>query len=70
MSDRKFLLWIRDRLVRRFGDDPNVDFVWKLEAIAMSLSEDRYTPNAIGEHPPLGIFPASDRKVPALSEPS
>lgn len=34
VNDRQFLIWLRDRLVNRYGESPNVDFVRKLEAIA------------------------------------
>lgn len=61
-SDRNFLLWIRDRLTLEFKDNPNMDFIWKLEAIAMALPEDQYTPNIMGEHPdsPDRVVKAAD----------
>lgn len=63
-NDRNFLLWIRDRLTRVHGDNPDVDFIWKLEAIAMALPEGQRTPNAIADHP---VSPWRDGGQPARS---
>jgi hypothetical protein len=45
MTDREFLLWLRDRLVYRYHESPNVDFVHKLNAIIQATPIDRVTPN-------------------------
>lgn len=50
-TDRDFLLWIRDRLTLYHGDGRNVDFIWKLEAIAEALPKDQRTPSALTAHP-------------------
>jgi hypothetical protein len=34
MSDKEFLLWLRDRLITVYHESPNTDFVHKLTAIA------------------------------------
>lgn len=36
MSDKEFLLWLRDRLVFVYKESPNTDFVLKLTKIAES----------------------------------
>ena len=43
MTDKKFLNWIADRFVNRYGESENVDFVQKLRAIAKATPEDRDT---------------------------
>ena len=34
MTDQEFLLWIRDKLEFIHGENPNVDYMLKLKAIA------------------------------------
>jgi hypothetical protein len=41
MTDKQFLLWLRDRLVNRYGESPDVDFIIRLQAIAYR-SDDYY----------------------------
>lgn len=45
MTDREFLLWVADRLVQHYGDNPNTDFVSKLVSIAYSFPPERVTLN-------------------------
>jgi hypothetical protein len=33
MKDKEFLQWIHDRLVNRYGESPNTDFVLRLQEI-------------------------------------
>jgi len=33
VSDKEFLIWLRDRLIHIYGESPNVDFVLRLNAI-------------------------------------
>lgn len=37
MTDTQFLNWIADRIVNRYSESPDVDFVVKLRAVAASL---------------------------------
>jgi hypothetical protein len=43
MNDRDYLLWLVDRLVDVYHESPNVDFVHKLRAIALTTPKDKYT---------------------------
>lgn len=45
MRDRNFLLWLRNRLIHVYKEDPNVDFISKLENIAGTIPAERETPN-------------------------
>jgi hypothetical protein len=33
-TDAEFLSWLADRLVKVYGEDPNMDFVRRLRAVA------------------------------------
>lgn len=33
MTDKEFLTWIRDRIVNVYGENPNVDFILRLNEI-------------------------------------
>lgn len=33
MKDKKFLIWLRDRLIHVYGENENVDFIHKLNRI-------------------------------------
>lgn len=44
LTDRQFLLWLRDRLEYIYHESPNVDFVTKLEDIAMAIPEEQRAP--------------------------
>lgn len=37
MTDKDFLLFIRDRLVHVYNENPNTDFILKLESLALSI---------------------------------
>lgn len=39
MKDRKFLLWLADRLVYVYGENEDTDFVLKLRDIALAQPE-------------------------------
>ena len=45
MKDKEFLEWIRDRLVRYYGEERNVDYMLKLQSIINATDEDKSTPN-------------------------
>lgn len=45
MRDRDFLLWLRNRLIHVYKEDPNMDFVSKLENIAGATPANQETPN-------------------------
>jgi hypothetical protein len=45
MSDKDFLLWLAERLIMVYGENENIDFVTKLQAIAKALPVDQVTPN-------------------------
>lgn len=49
MRDAEFLRWIANRLVNVHNENPNVDFVHKLHAIADALPQEQSTPNIIRE---------------------
>jgi hypothetical protein len=44
MTDKVFLLWLRDRLVHVYNENPNVDFVARLEEIALKQREEVIPP--------------------------
>ncbi|HXN71489.1 MAG TPA: hypothetical protein VN861_02935 [Candidatus Acidoferrales bacterium] len=46
MNDREFLLWLRDRLIYRYGEDAGEDLVLRLEQIADKLAGQRTLPSA------------------------
>lgn len=48
MSDREFLTWVYNRLLR-FGDGPNLDFMLKLGGIIKATPPDRCSPIIHGE---------------------
>ena len=39
MMDSEFLQWIHDRLVNVYGEDPNTDFILKLNKIVAKTKE-------------------------------
>ena len=45
MKDKEFLQWLRDRLISVYDENPNVDFLTKLDSIIREYPEDRETPN-------------------------
>ena len=38
MTDKMFLLWLRQRLIYKYGEDENTDFVYKLGNIALGIT--------------------------------
>lgn len=49
LSDKGFLHWVADRLVKVHDESPNVDFVLKLRSIARAIPDNQYTPNTFEE---------------------
>ena len=45
MSEKKFLEWLKDRLHYQHGENLNVDYMLKLQAIIDTTPEDKLTPN-------------------------
>lgn len=45
MTDRRFLLWLRNRLIDQYGESPHVDFVSKLESIISTIHPNKETAN-------------------------
>ena len=45
MSDRRFLAWLYERLLHKYQEDANVDYMQKLLAIVNSTPVERVTPN-------------------------
>jgi hypothetical protein len=43
MKDKKFLLWVHNRLINIYHEDPDADFVQKLKAIAEAQPEGNAT---------------------------
>jgi hypothetical protein len=41
VEDRKFLLWLRDRLVHVYKESENTDFIHKLTGIAYNTPSDQ-----------------------------
>lgn len=39
MSDKEFLLFIHDRLVKVYEEEPNLDFMWRLREIIYNTPE-------------------------------
>ena len=39
MSNKEFLMWLLARLVFKYGENPNTDFVLRLKKIADSMPE-------------------------------
>lgn len=50
-ADRDFLFWLHERLVHKYGENENIDFVQKLHAIAWKTPSGVDTP-AIYQDPP------------------
>jgi hypothetical protein len=42
--DRNYLLWLHGRLINKYGEDENVDFVQKLHCIALNTDPKANTP--------------------------
>ena len=49
MYDKDFLVWIHSRLVELYGEDPNVDYMYKFRAIIRATDHKSITPNIVGE---------------------
>ena len=47
MKDREFLFWIHARLTDVHGEDPLIDYMHKLRAVALSTPKDQKTPNVL-----------------------
>ena len=47
MKDKEFLEWLRDRLHFHYGENLNVDYMLKLQAIIDGTDEDQLTPNVV-----------------------
>lgn len=45
MPDRKFLIWLHERLEHVHGEDPLFDYMWKLRSIIEATPADKITPN-------------------------
>lgn len=45
MNDKKFLIWIHERLQYIHGENKNVDYMHKLRSIIESIDEEQITPN-------------------------
>ena len=50
MNDKKFLMWLHNRLVNIHGENPFSDYMHKLRAIIKSTPEDKTTPNISTEY--------------------
>ena len=66
MTDQEFLNWIADRLVLVYGDNPNVDYIHKLRAIARA-SGDRITPNVGSPSPAPAAVRAANKRLEDMS---
>lgn len=49
MEDKRFLLWLVDRLVYVYHENDHTDFVHKLRAIALNIPENVDTPWPVKE---------------------
>ena len=47
MKDREFLFWIHARLTDVHGEDPLVDYMHRLRAVALSTPRNQETPNIL-----------------------
>lgn len=56
MEDKKFLIWLHQRLVRVFNEDPYSDFMWKLRGIIAATPADQLTLNTTQLQPNDPIF--------------
>lgn len=45
MNDREFLIWIHERLVYKYIENPHMDYMHKLRCIITSIPDNQYTPN-------------------------
>ena len=43
MTDREFLLWMRQRIIHKYGENEHVDFVYKLGNIALAIPKEQIT---------------------------
>jgi hypothetical protein len=47
-NDKSFLFWLHERLVGKHGENPNVDYMWKLRSLIRDTPKEKATPNRIG----------------------
>jgi len=45
MTDREFLTWLHERLEHVHGENPQMDYMYKLRSIIEATPPDSYTPN-------------------------
>ena len=48
MEDKRFLIWLHQRLVHVHGEDTHYDYMWKLRSIIEAIPADQITPNTTG----------------------
>lgn len=47
MKDRDFLMWLYQRMINIYKEDPLIDYMWKLRSIINSTDKNQYTPNTV-----------------------
>lgn len=50
MTDREFLIWIHERLIRVHGELKGMDYMWKLRSIIEATPFDKITPNTCSKY--------------------
>jgi hypothetical protein len=45
MYDREFLLWLYERLIHIYDENPNIDYMCKLKCIINKMNPEQFTPN-------------------------
>lgn len=44
MKDKNFLMWLRNRLIEKHGENPNLDYMHKLQGIIDNYPKDKESP--------------------------
>lgn len=47
MKDREFLMWVHERLELVYGDNPLMDYMYKLRSIINATPAEQETPNTV-----------------------